>query len=230
MRPRQRTLLHSKQNYRSPHGDCIPSLAGESVLPHESSGSASEPSPGPPVLEDLIALFFEDAQQLGEVQECEAAQMPWRYADLLAHDGHMTETVEKLFDGPVDVRVLDRRFDQPFYSREITLHRKEDGQIVQYGIVRLDVTFLDDDVCEEILAETTPLGRVLIEHNVMREVQLSALWDIRVGTRLAEVFQCPVGTRTFGRTAMIYLDGEPVIELLEIIVPHTVRIDFGASA
>lgn len=205
-------------------------LAGEYVLPHESTGPSSGPTPGPPAIEDLVALFFEDLQQLGEIQECEVDQMPWRYADLLAHDGHMTETVEKLFDGPVDVRVLDRRFDQPFYSREITLHRKEDGQIVQYGIVRLDVTFLDDEVCEEILAETTPLGRVLIEHNVMREVQLSALWEIHVGSRLAEVFQCLPGTRTFGRTAMIYLDGEPVIELLEIIVPHSVRIDFGQSA
>lgn len=204
-------------------------LAGESVLPHETSGASPGPS-GPPAIEDLVALFFDNPQLLGEVKECEAEDMPWRYADLLAHDGHMTETVEKLFDGPVDVRVLDRRFDQPYYSREITLHRKEDSQIVQYGIVRLDVTFLDDDVCEEILAEETPLGRVLIEHNVMREVQLSALWEIHVGSRLAEVFQCPVGTRTFGRTAMIYLDGEPVIELLEIIVPHTMRIDFGRSA
>jgi chorismate-pyruvate lyase len=194
----------------------------------------NQPNPGspsgPPAIEDLVALFFDDPQQLGEVNECEAEQMPWRYADLLAHEGHMTETVEKLFDGPVDVRVIDRRFDQPYYAREITLHRQEDGQIVQYGIVRLDVTFLDDEVCEEILAETSPLGRVLIQHNVMREVQLSALWEIHIGTRLAELFHSPPGTKTFGRTAMIYLDGEPVIELLEIIVPHTIRIEFGQSA
>jgi chorismate-pyruvate lyase len=192
-------------------------------LPHE-------PTSGPPAIQDLVALFFDNPQLLGEVKECETDDMPWRYADLLAHDGHMTETVEKLFDSPVDVKVLDRRFDQPYYAREIALHRKLDGQIVQYGIVRLDVTFLEDDVCEEILAEQIPLGRVLIEHDVMREVQLSALWQIDVGTRLAEVFQCPVGTTTFGRTAMIYLDGEPVIELLEIIVPHTIRIEFGKSA
>ena len=189
-----------------------------------------EPTSGPPAIQDLVALFFDNPQMLGEVKECETDEMPWRYADLLAHDGHMTETVEKLFDSPVDVKVLDRRFDQPYYAREIALHRQTDGQIVQYGIVRLDVTFLEDDVCEEILAEQIPLGRVLIEHDVMREVQLSALWQIDVGTRLAEVFQCPVGTTTFGRTAMIYLDGEPVIELLEIIVPHTIRIEFGKSA
>lgn len=189
-----------------------------------------EPTSGPPAIEDLVALFYEDASQLGEVRECQVDEMPWRFADLLAHDGHMTETVERLFDSPVDVTVLDRRFDQPYYAREIALHRKSDGQIVQYGIVRLDVTFLDDQVCEEIIAEKTPLGRILIEHDVMREVQLSALWEIKAGKHLAEVFKCKQGTLTYGRTAMIFLNGDPVIELLEIVVPHTIKIEFGHTS
>jgi len=202
------------------------------VIAHHAVGDLPlppEPTSGPPAIEDLVALFYEETSQLGEIRECQIDEMPWRFADLLAHDGHMTETVEKLFDSPVDVSVLDRRFDQPYYAREIALHRKSDGQIVQYGIVRLDVTFLDDEVCEEIIAEKTPLGRILIEHDVMREVQLSALWEIKAGKRLAEVFKCAPGMLTYGRTAMILLDGDPVIELLEIVVPHTIKIEFGQT-
>lgn len=178
-----------------------------------------EPSSGPPAIEDLVALFFEDSESLGNISEKSVEDLPESYAELLAHDGHMTETVERYFGSDVSVEVLDRRFDQPFYSREIILRRVTDQKIVQYGIVRLDVTFLEDDVCEEILAEQIPLGRILINHNVMREVQLSSLWKIEIGTRLSTIFTCPAGTITYGRTAMILLDGDPVIELLEIVTP-----------
>ena len=45
------------------------------------------------------------------------------------------------------------------------------------------------------------------------------LWKVAVGADLAEYFGVPVGTVTYGRTAMIDCNGEPGVELLEIVRP-----------
>ena len=71
----------------------------------------------------------------------------------------------------------------------------------------------------EILEEKKPLGRVLIEHQVLREIELFDLVRVTCGSALARLFSVAEGTTTFGRTAMIYCDREPAIELLEIVAP-----------
>jgi hypothetical protein len=64
-----------------------------------------------------------------------------------------------------------------------------------------------------------PLGRVLIEHQVLREVELLELWQVFCGPVLSELFSVSQDTVTYGRTAMIHCNGEPAIELLEIVRP-----------
>ncbi|MFP6648465.1 MAG: hypothetical protein VB817_03330, partial [Pirellulaceae bacterium] len=105
------------------------------------------------------------------------------------------------------------------YARKILLRRQADNQVVQFGIVRLDVRFLDQAVRDEIASQQTPLGRILIEHDVLREVQLVALWRIQAGSDLADFFGISPLAEVFGRTALIYCNGEPVVELLEILAP-----------
>ena len=40
-----------------------------------------------------------------------------------------------------------------YYSRKIVLHRQSDGRPVLFGIPRLNLRLVDDDVREEILSE-----------------------------------------------------------------------------
>ena len=110
-----------------------------------------------------------------------------------------------------------RDADGEWYVREITLKTHSTGKAVQYGIVRLHVTALDPEVWRRIESQETPLGRVLIEHNVLREVQLCELWKIQAGPALAKLLDTEVGDVVYGRTALIYCDGEPAIELLEVV-------------
>ena len=101
------------------------------------------------------------------------------------------------------------------YAREILLVRRGDGRVVQYGIMRIRRAALSPEVWEQIAAEDTPLGHVLIRHGVLRDVHLRRLWEVRPGPRLRDLFG---GDATvYGRTAMIDLDGEPAVELLEIV-------------
>ena len=73
----------------------------------------------------------------------------------------------------------------------------------------------------EILSEIKPLGRVLIEHNVLREVQLASLYRVMPGPALCELFALADPLATYGRTAFIYCDGYPAVELLEIVAPES---------
>ncbi|MCE9607786.1 MAG: hypothetical protein K8U03_23110 [Planctomycetia bacterium] len=188
--------------------------------------------PETPDLSTLAALFYPrdatasavvaaavPAAELGKFERVAAEDLPAGYRELLAHQSHMTVTMEKFHESKVDVEVLERRTDQRRYARKIRLRTRSDGRIVQFGIVRLNLDFLAPDVRELVLAEQTPLGRVLIEHGVLMQVRLIALWRIEPGPdmrRGLEIGACPV---VYGRTAMIDFENAPAIELLEISAP-----------
>lgn len=172
-----------------------------------------------PNLAELVSLFYDNPSELGKFTRVTEEEVPQPFRQLLAHSEHMTETVEAYHGTPVNVSVLKSLHEGDFYSRKIMLSRQSDGFPVQFGIPRLNVTCLSDPVREEIEAEKTPLGRVLINHQVLREVQLVALWKVIPGKDLQALFQVQKPLVTYGRTALIYCDGEPAIELLEIVSP-----------
>ena len=175
-------------------------------------------------IEELLSEFYSAEsgfQQLGNCVSTTTLTQP--YDDLLNHQAHMTVTVESHHGEKVDVVVHrhHRRSDASgdWYAREITLETRETRKTVQYGIVRLNVAALAPEVWRRIESRQTPLGRVLIENNVLREVHLCELWEVKAGPALAELLKVEPGQVVYGRTALIYCDGEPAIELLEIVAP-----------
>ncbi len=175
--------------------------------------------PHPPDLQTLISLFYESGDQLGQFWEQATTSIPQPHQQLLVHDKHMTVTLEAYHSTPVTVEVLDVRKDKECYSRRSLLRRDTDQRIVQLGIVRLHVGFLDPPVRDEIFAEKIPLGRILIEHNVLRTVELCRVYRVACGNDLAKIFGVAPDVATYGRTALIHCNGEPAVELLEIVAP-----------
>jgi chorismate-pyruvate lyase len=131
----------------------------------------------------------------------------------------MTVSLEQHYGCRVDVEVLTSQQTGDYYSRKIILHRQTDARVVLFGIPRINLTLVDDQVRREILDQQAPLGRVLIEHNVLREVQLASLYRVTPGPELRRVFGLAAAETTYGRTAFIYCDGYPAVELLEIVSP-----------
>ncbi len=172
-----------------------------------------------PVLDALVELFYESPGQFADLEEFAPADVPEPYDGLLVHDQHMTVTVERFHGSPVDVKVLDVHKSRTHYSRKILLKRQSDGKVVQFGLVRLCLDFLEPEVRQEIESQVTPLGRVLIQHNVLREVQLISLYKVVPGEELRNLFGLDSSDATFGRTALIYCNGVPAVELLEIVAP-----------
>lgn len=168
-------------------------------------------------LESLVGIFYQDVADLGQFAVVEADAVPDPQRSLLNHDRHMTVTVEKFHSSPVEVRVSQVESHNNHYAREILLTRTSDGSVVQYGIVRLNFDFFSEQVRQEITGRQTPLGRILINHNVMRRVQLLSLYRIHPGRILRQAFELSEDEISFGRTALIYCDDQPAVELLEIV-------------
>jgi chorismate-pyruvate lyase len=172
-----------------------------------------------PDLQVLLDLFYPTPNVLGQFVEVDAEELPEPYRQLLAHGKHMTVTVEAFHGCPVDVRVLQTHITDTHYARKILLTRHTDGRVVQFGLVRLNLDYLGPETREEIESQQVPLGRVLIKHNVMREVRLLSLWQVMPGPDLNEHFSFESNQVCYGRTALIYCNGVPAVELLEIVTP-----------
>lgn len=173
-------------------------------------------------INELLDEFYDQPighSQLGEFESVASAPPP--YDELLDHHAHMTVTVESHYGQSVDVHVHRHHRHGDWYAREITLVTAQSRQIAQYGIVRIDVTKLDPSVWRQIESQTTPLGRVLIDNAVLREVELCGLWRVTAGPSLAGLMHLRVGDVLYGRTALIHCHGAPAIELLEIVAPAT---------
>jgi hypothetical protein len=176
-------------------------------------------------LSELLDEFYGQPighSQLGEFEA--VASVPSPYDLLLDHHAHMTVTVESYYGQKVEVHV--HRFHQQgdWYAREITLVTAKSRRIVQYGIVRLNIKALEPHVWEQIEMRSLPLGRVLIDNQVLSEVQLFGLWRVKAGPSLAALMHHCVGDVMYGRTALIYCDGAPAIELLEIVAPVPIAV------
>src|SRR3954470_1172361 len=111
-----------------------------------------------PDLETLVGLFHSNLAALGRFEEVDSHVLARDYRMLLAHDSHMTVTVERFYNEPVDVRVLNVNLSGNHYAREILLARQSDGAVVQFGIMRLDFSSVSPEVRQEVESRSTPLG------------------------------------------------------------------------
>jgi len=179
-------------------------------------------------LSELVGLFYGSTEDLGHFDQIPAESMPPSYRKLLDHDQHMTVAMEAFHDSPVDVKVLEAKPSGDQYARRILLARRRDGRVVQFGIVRLNFALLGPEVRPEIESQSAPLGRILIRHNVMREIELLDLWRVQPGPDLCRSFGTTPEKITYGRTAIIHCNGDAAIELLEIAAQSMNHESVGA--
>ena len=170
-------------------------------------------------LKKLTSLFPDGETLFERAAHVPSALTPEPYKRLLVHEHHMTVTMEEFHHASVVVKVLDRKLDGDIYSRKILLERAGDGRIVQFGIVRFDLGVVLPAVREEILSERTPLGRILINYNVLRHIDLGAILQIAAGPGLAKLLGCETGQITYGRLATIFCNQKPAVDLLEVAAP-----------
>jgi chorismate-pyruvate lyase len=171
---------------------------------------------------DLYTLFqlFPPSSYLRDFDVVSVEQVPPPYHQLLVHELHMTVTVEAHHGSLVNVQVLEKKREGDSYARKILLSLQSTGKVVQFGLVRIWLNYCSPEVQAEILAEKTPLGRILIEHNVLRRIEPTDFFRVTPGPDLMRWFGLASPTRTYGRLALIHCDNKPAVELLEIVAPE----------
>lgn len=164
--------------------------------------------------------LFPSAEHRPRMELVAACEVPPPYRNLLVHTHHMTVTLEAFHQGPVNLQVLASMQSDDWYARRILLRRHIDGEVVQFGIARIRLSYCLPKVREEILAAQTPLGRVLIEQDVLRHVVPVAFLRVMPGPAVADWFGSHRGLFvTYGRLGAIHLDEKPAVEVLEIVAP-----------
>src|SRR5262249_34090759 len=106
------------------------------------------------------------------------------------------------------------------YARKIVLTPQGSSRVVLFGIVRINLDYCDQEVRRAIVEGKTPLGRILIEHDVLRRIEISAHLRIRPGPKQLAWFGLSEPKPFYGRLGFIHCDGKPAVELLEIVVPE----------
>jgi chorismate-pyruvate lyase len=165
----------------------------------------------------LATLFYPSLNELGQFEALAVDELPANYRKLLAHNDHMTVALEAWHKSRVSVSALDEWRDETSYARTSLLSRQPDGAVVQFGMMRIWLSDLSAAAQEEIASKSAPLGRVLIEHNVLREVELITLWKIMPGDVLQKYLGVSGSEPIYGRTAQILVDERPTVQLLEIV-------------
>ncbi len=183
----------------------------------------------------LASLCSDPASRFATFRSVEAAAVPEPYRCLLDHHSHMTVTMERFHGTPVRLQLVQLAngsaadSKQPngsaaaWYAREILLVGP-DANPLQHGVVRIDLQHVDDVTAVAIREAQIPLGRILIDAGLLREVHRVSLLEVTLGPHLVSLFSrrgtvAAGSIRTFGRVAEISLNGKPAVELLEIVVP-----------
>jgi chorismate-pyruvate lyase len=168
-------------------------------------------------IDTLVQLFYSSRDDLGKFFPIAADELSPQYQSLLAHHDHMTVTLEAWHNSLVEVHVLEERLDKDNYSRRIVLARQRDSVPVLFGIMQVNLAGMPDIVRLEIESQALPLGRIMIRHHLLREVEACQMWRIEPAGELQEHLHCRDDTELFGRTARILVEGQPAVELLEIV-------------
>ncbi len=137
-------------------------------------------------IEQLLEQFYGSARVFpAGLNSAASTEVPAPYDTLLDHHAHMTVTVESHYGEPVDVVVHRTKRQGNWYSREITLQDANDQKRSSSTVSCAECRCPGARCLAAIESQQIPLGRVLIEHNVLREVQLCELWRVEAGPNLA---------------------------------------------
>ncbi|MFM7034417.1 MAG: hypothetical protein ACKOYJ_04375 [Planctomycetia bacterium] len=168
----------------------------------------------------MLGCFHSEWDRFAVIRSVVGADVPEPYRTLLDHRSHMTVAMERHHGWPVRLRVVRVASGDETgrYAREILLEGP-DGEIVQYGIVKLDLAAVDAAIAAAIRTADVPLGRLLVDSGMLREVHRVSLFEVEPGPELGRLMGCG-GRRTYGRVAEISLSGRPAVELLEIAAPQ----------
>jgi chorismate-pyruvate lyase len=168
----------------------------------------------------LMLAFFGDSE-VPRATAVDAEALPAQPRALLAHAGHMTETLARHHGAALSVRPYRIHRQGDIYGRRLDLFAGDDPRPVMTGIMIFNLALVTTAVRDEIVAAQSPLGEILIRRRILRRVAADAFLRFDAVDPLVQRF-APFGnakTPAYGRLATIECDRRPAVDLLEIVRP-----------
>ncbi len=167
-------------------------------------------------LRGLLSTFGDDGE-LARFVQVDGPSVPQPFNRLLVHDQHMTVTLEAYHRGPVHLSVHDSVLRNDGYVRKITLHARPDGPAILLGIMKFDFRYCSAATREEVVAGQTPLGRILIAHDVLRHLTGGPYYGVAPGSSRILGLDVDLPADCHARLAHINCNGGHAVQVLEII-------------
>lgn len=145
------------------------------------------------------------------------ADLPEDPRSLLVHNRHMTATLNAHYGQSVALRVLSHRDERAGYRRKILLMIDAGARVVEFGIVRLNLESLPVEARKEVQARKLPLGEILAKYDVMTRVEPRWYLYFSPPSPIVQYFAPRPPREAYGRLGVIYCDGQPAVELLEVV-------------
>jgi hypothetical protein len=166
----------------------------------------------------LMLAFFGESQ-LPQCEQIPAEAVPPPFHGLLVHDQHMTVALEAYHRSRVLLRpyLVHRQGD--LYGRKLDLVSEDSAAVVLTGIMLFNLSVVAEPVRQLILEQKIPLGRLLIENNVLRQVSTESFLRIAATDPLVARFHLAEARPAYARLATIFCDERPAVDLLEIVNP-----------
>ncbi|MCH8964900.1 MAG: hypothetical protein IIB58_08070 [Planctomycetes bacterium] len=170
-------------------------------------------------LDDAIAYLSQEpfgASLISSYQEVPAESLEEPFRTLLVHHDHMTEVLFAYHGRSIDLRVLRQTQTADTYTRFIYLTAHDSEQVVETGVVRINLSLLSGPVRQEITDARKPLGSILMEHDVLRRIEPKWYFRLQSSCPMLDHFGSGV-QQAYGRVGLIHCDHQPAIELLEVV-------------
>ncbi|MBX3395721.1 MAG: hypothetical protein KF841_10170 [Phycisphaerae bacterium] len=171
----------------------------------------------PRVAVDHLAGDFFGLRLAAEAEILTPSEVPPPFDSLLVHELHMTTVLEKFHGQSLRLEVVEDRLIGSVYARKILLSLANSGFVVEVGAVRIHLQHTADAVREAILRRERPLGEILISHRVLRRIEPKWFMRFQGTSPIVAAFDRPNVAPVYGRVGLIHCDGEPAIELLEVV-------------
>lgn len=175
---------------------------------------------GDPSKELRLLLAFFGESRIPFCREVSPDEVPAPFHQLLVHDNHMTVTLEEHFHDRVAVRPYRVQQVGDLYGRKLDLLLEKTGQVVMTGAMLFNLSLVEPAVGDDIIAQKSPLGRILIEANILRRVSSGRFLSFEAKDPLAQRFGLEPPKPAYGRLATIFCDEQPAVDLLEIVTPE----------
>lgn len=176
----------------------------------------------------LVSLATQ-VPSLGYWDQVSADEVPNPYRDLLVHDSLMTPGLERFYSQKATLRVVEESRQPDRYARKILLGTRGANRVVEFAIIRIEACRCAERFWDVLMEGKTPVGTILTQNNVQTRVQADTFIEVTPGPELMTHFKMNMPEVLYGRFATHYWEGEPAVQVLEILPPHRTAVTHAAE-